>query len=458
MNVGQYKCETPLSKQLLAVGLAHAPHLSLTAAELLIPCVVASFLTQVGIEIDAKNIAQLCPCRESLSNMLVEAAVKTSIDMKREVQKAKFVSIGTDKGNKKGFSHLGKMIGWWNEELDRVRKWTLDIDSSGNSSADVAESIDASLRKVDSILKRIRVSVFSSDAGGGGTGNRGMSEVINVDCAMENVQELIVVTCAIHAFQLTLSNPMIQCCGEGGLLRRNLLQMLHSAYNLQHQYEEVEWRQKWFLATGQKSKKKMVQPVLTRWEYVGQAATHLYEQWDDWLKVATCILRDEAANSAANQIVSALFSLMQETTLKAQLAFVYAYHCVFFDKNIQWLKHIDGETKEPGFLSHHIAVRYFLMHRDLNNLASMWKNNPQFAPFLEIVSNIDDANLQAVMEERFPSKFFSFALGALKKHFDQWRGINTLPITITGEPETSQAMARWFVGKNGTGVSNNIFI
>ena len=101
------------------------------------------------------------------------------------------------------------MIGWWNEELDRVRKWTLDIDSSGNSSADVAESIDSSLRKVDSILKRIRVSVFSSDAGGGGTGNRGMSKVINVNCAMENVQELIVVTCAIHAFQLTLSNPMI---------------------------------------------------------------------------------------------------------------------------------------------------------------------------------------------------------------------------------------------------------
>ena len=101
----------------------------------------------------------------------------------------------------------------------------------------------------------------------------------------------------------------------------------------------------------------MVQLVLTRWEYVGQAATHLLKQWDDCLNFATCILCDEAANSAANQIISALFYLMQETTLQAQLAFVYGYHCVFFDKNIQWLKLINGETKDPGFLSHHIVVR-----------------------------------------------------------------------------------------------------
>ena len=41
------------------------------------------------------------------------------------------------------------------------------------------------------------------------------NEIIKRDQAILNVKENLMATCAMHGIQLTLSNPVIQCCGEG---------------------------------------------------------------------------------------------------------------------------------------------------------------------------------------------------------------------------------------------------
>ena len=58
----RYYSNTPLSRELMAVGLAHCPKLLMQAAEFLIPCIIGSFLDQIGIEVCPDLLVNMCPC------------------------------------------------------------------------------------------------------------------------------------------------------------------------------------------------------------------------------------------------------------------------------------------------------------------------------------------------------------------------------------------------------------
>ena len=102
---------------------------------------------------------------------------------------------------------------------DRVNAWTLDIDVAGGTSKDAAGSIDASLNKIYTSNKQKLLDGIASDAGGGGTGDSAKGEIIKTDRATLHTDKYLTNKCKIHGFQLDLNNPMIQCCGYGGLLK-----------------------------------------------------------------------------------------------------------------------------------------------------------------------------------------------------------------------------------------------
>ena len=448
-----YSCQSTLAKELLAVGLAHCPNLSLYAAELLIPCIVASFLEQVGIAADPETLSSVLPKRMCLEKLIQDSAVSCCYDKIKEIDEAVKLYIASDKGNKKGLSHLVKILSWWCKNKNKVAFWTLDIDVADGTSEATAKAIDASMKKIDVPGKeKKKTSGSVSDAGGGGTGYSAARNIQNVGRAIDAMGEYLVATCSLHGLQLTLGNPILKCCGEGGLGKRTLLQMLHSAYNLQLQYETEEWQLMWTTATGKKAGAKMPAPVLTRWEYVGAAITHLLERWEEWEKVVNGVIQNEKTDTAGNQIASALYSLMNEPVLKAQLAFVDAYHKTFFDSHWMWLKHVDNETKEAAFLSVHMPVHAYVMQRDLKALARSWQGNNNYTRYKDFVSGLENKEEKQMMIQRFPSKFFDIAIAALTKHFDQWRQRDLLPLSLGGERETARVIAKWIYGE-GTQVN-----
>ena len=85
-------------------------------------------------------------------------------------------------------------------------------------------------------------------------------------------------TCTLRGIQLTLSNPTFSCLGSGGLEKRNILQMLHSAWILQQQYEWFEFQQLWSDVNGAMLKERMKTLTLTTLEYIGMAANHMLDQ------------------------------------------------------------------------------------------------------------------------------------------------------------------------------------
>ena len=93
---------------------------------------------------------------------------------------------------------------------------------------DAADAVDHSLRIYDFDDERVLLLNHGTDAGGGGTRRDLFLKLSNVNRVM-NLLEYIYTTCALHALNLCLSSPTTLIMGDGGLLKRNALQCLHTA-------------------------------------------------------------------------------------------------------------------------------------------------------------------------------------------------------------------------------------
>ena len=117
--------------------------------------------------------------------------------------------------------------------------------------------------------------------------------------------------------------------GDGCLLKRDALQLLHFTSNLQTggggSLEVQEFKAIWKDTFGE-DYRKITAPVLTRWWTVGAAANLIIRDWDKWQTIAQKICNAFLAASSANQCASALTSLMKETELKAHIAFIDGFH------------------------------------------------------------------------------------------------------------------------------------
>ena len=183
--------------------------------------------------------------------------------------------------------------------------------------------------KLDTITKRIRLIGSYGDTGGGGTGNSLMKGLQNCD-RIHTLSEYPPSTCINHGLNLTLSVPTIQCFGKGGLEKQNLLQYLHSVWNLTQQYEWEEFVMLWKSCSGKDLFVWMSQPVLTRWGYVGSAINWIIDKFEDIVKMAQAVINTQAAVSAKNSIAFAITSLTKEMLICAHIYFLKVYHNSFF--------------------------------------------------------------------------------------------------------------------------------
>ena len=166
-------------------------------------------------------------------------------------------------------------------------------------------------------------------------------------------------TWGIHAHNLTLKNYASQLFGEEGLNKRNALQLIHSAYNLQYGGGggmELQEFEQLHLELFNKKWKVMTCPVMTRWYTVGLGAEQVLKEWNNLAIMAKKIRNTYTTESAANKCSSALTSLLAEPALRAHIEFLSAYHETWWNGHFKWLQSTDDLTKLPGFWSHHMIV------------------------------------------------------------------------------------------------------
>ena len=147
-------------------------------------------------------------------------------------------------------------------------------------------------------------------------------------------------TCALHAHNLTLKNPVTQLLGEGELTERNALQLLHSAYNLQSGGGGGMEMQEFvgvYMALFNEKWRNITCPVMTRWYTVGLAADKVWKEWDRMIVLAKKIRQSYSAESAPNKCASTLTSLLAEPALKTHVAFIKGYHEEWWNRHFLWL-------------------------------------------------------------------------------------------------------------------------
>ena len=134
----------------------------------------------------------------------------------------------------------------------------------------------------------------------------------------------IYTTCALHGLNLCPSSPITLIMGDGGLLKSNVLQCLHTAYNLSQQYDADKWASIWTLVTGI-SNVNVKCPVMTRWECVGECVEHVTKYREQWKLVAQNIVTTEKSNNK-NTIASYLTSYLNEPISMAHIYFMRGYY------------------------------------------------------------------------------------------------------------------------------------
>jgi hypothetical protein len=200
---------SPLSKRLLASALVSVPGFSLTGAELAIPLAVAAFLADSNLfddTIDLPLFSKSFASAHNLRDMLISSAVSSLIEIGNQIQLADNVFMSCDKGNKKGLSHFGQILSWWDKVEKQVQTFVLDIHPSKGTSEGCAEAIEHSMKKLNhAAIALLILTGQTTDSGGVGVLESLMSELNKRNLCMPTY---LVASCTLHAIQIALANPV----------------------------------------------------------------------------------------------------------------------------------------------------------------------------------------------------------------------------------------------------------
>ena len=366
-----------MGNNILAIGLAHAPALTNTVAEMLIPCVLALFFSNVGIDLPITQIANVSPNCDTIGNIISDVGANVVTEIQAKLERVSSIFLACDKGNKKNDSYFVKILCWWDHTGKKVDKFVLDVDGAEGSSQDAATSIDRSLRKIDNNngIKRRKLKGFCTDAGGGGTGIS-FGQCLAEKGRLADLYSFS--TCAIHGLQRSLAVPVEVLCGKAGLHKDVLLQLLFTVFCLQSKFDEKEWHLIWFRVNGKELEEPLPLPTLTRWWHVGNSGLHMNGLWVQWFRVGTAILDGHDAKSMKSELASWLICYMKNLPIKVQLEFMVNFHTAWFCCHMKWMQAKDQITQQPGLRSHHMPVRAYVMHSKMNDIITNWTVMPKF--------------------------------------------------------------------------------
>lgn len=358
----------------------------------------------------------------------------------------KKIYMGCDKGKKKGIGHFIKVLSNLNDD-GFVYTQLLDIDVARGTSKDAALAIKASMNKLKAndnddmhLLCGTR-----TDSGGGGTLKSPHKELRLLGlCAPINVH--LVANCCIHSLQVQLSNAVKETFGEGKIDGANAMQLLCSVWHLQESIDLNEQRHilyksnKWVLkcmpeeqpevksnkrtkrTTAQeneatfvcnftivcgfhsKFKKvltsptniakrsllgKMQAPISTQWWTVGSTSSYAFDYYLVLFHAWQTIINMCSSNTTPNIIASALFSMMKNQETFIDMTLIRCFHKVHINPNFDWLQPCTDLSGVKGFCSHHIAICFHLMQKDIQHLLLQ----THFPGYTKAVNNWKDGNV-----------------------------------------------------------------
>ena len=447
---------------LLGLAVSTNPKASFLDWQTTIPIVESYILAKLGMSCDASYCLSN-PCRNLIKKMIARKTSRSIIEDLSSLDDTVYVYITLDKGHDGGTSTLPKCICWYDKILDEVRSMLIDVDTSLDSSNEVAKAVKNSLIKLTEMFpgKKFVLGGSCTDSGGGGTLTSLERELKKELVGTPNITfspTYRVGSCCLHNIQTSFRNVVEATFGEGGLKddeskatagNVNAMQLMHGLYNVRNHVSTKLLKKMWQFTTSRLGidapYHALQAPILTQWWSVGECAKSVANHWRVWKALLPKILRlpSTYVKAAARKIIKSTMDLMEVKEIRSDIILLKIYHQIYINK---FMVHLQRGEKlvnyVPGFQSRLIGTTYFLMCKTISDVSGeKWKINNDFKSLVDFNEN----NLNAEEIEAVNKKVkltLSISLKSLHKHFDQWWNEHFVT-NLFGEPQTASVVARF---------------
>jgi hypothetical protein len=407
--------------------------------------------------VNFRDILETSPAARTLDGWVDDLAADQAMIASYAISKAMTVFVQAD-GAPDGSQP--KVFTWFDPD-DKSKtpdgsicQFFAGIETTGKKAVDIAEGIDHTLT-FSLGLNRLALKVFGLSAdSGGGTPESLFDALSQIERADVNGDGD---SCGLHDNQSEFRLPIEHFIGPGGLDNRNAIQAEHAVYDLFKVFKELSgswpkmisvlWTDDNPNTDVPKELMNAIQePVITRWWTIGKLARFLIKYWTTVRRMAISVINSSKTDQRDNKIASGLVSLMDEPCIHADVAFIAAHAKQYLDKHMLWYQREDPNLREPGFLTFHRCLRYFVKVKQLEDLAANWQQNDAFKEYCHIVSCLPEK--YRTLKQEMPGKFFDTTIKQVKKHNRRYANSKRLLRASFAEPETSKYVARILLGRD----------
>jgi len=184
---------------------------------------------------------------------------------------------------------------------------------------------------------------------------------------------------------------------------------------------------------------KLQAPILTRWWTVGVGSSFLFDYYLVLFHACQTVINIYDSGSKANDIASDLFSMMSNQENFVDITLIRCFHKAYLNRHLDWFQSCKDLTSALGFQSHNIAVRYYLMARDLEHTVT---SGTTFKDYHHAVAQWNVSTPQDRTKHLDKLKVFIHnASEALHKHFRRWIGVALLPCGLMSEAPLARVVS-----------------
>ena len=293
------------SRHLRAYAATLMPGTSLYSLQQAEPLLHRAFCIEHSIDIQDDEILNSSPSASTYRNMISDGAARCLHENITALKRNPIVWLTADKGTekKKGkkYAIMPKLLCFYDPDSKIVREITLDVGSSGGTSAEAAKAIKHSIERLLNLDDQLSLTIMgvATDSGGGGTLSSLLRALRAVFADSNNVtisDMAEVISCSLHNVQTCLRNGILAVFGDSGTtcdehghhttFKKNALQLIYGIANVHDYLDRYLFEAMWNVCCDKlnvvKRFSKMNKPCLSRWWTVGAAVVNLTESWHIW--------------------------------------------------------------------------------------------------------------------------------------------------------------------------------
>ena len=442
-----------LGDRLFATAASMLPQAGMSGVATVAPMIVCAVLANARINVESKKIISSLPGKDHIARMVVNNAVDAIILTNESITKNPIIYLSADKGNKKGNKNLAKYLCWYCVVDKRVKTFLLDVDCTDENSEDIARAIKHSLKRVFGDGHLLVFVGQCTDSGGGGTGASLFRALLVFSLTSP---AYLVASCSLHNLQTALRNGVQLVLGEGGLEedrkgKKNAMQLLHGAYNIQNWCENEELKEIYLYTREQEGLeltfKKLEEPIVTRWWLVGACACSFLASISTWTRICDGIRKSAPTSSASYKVAAATLLLIKTPIIISDVRLLAVMHTWFIFPHFKWCQLGDpavGNTS--SFLSRHMLVRYFIMSEQVEEAKNeKWQEYDEWKGFVESIEELEKDEEKEIQKVKV-THFLRIVSASLTKHFRIWTSSDLLFLSLFAETKTAKIVARLVLG------------